>query len=49
MVKHTLNILQCEQHKILKYVWPFFHIVKESVKTATSSGIFTKWKSGQLQ
>ena len=32
MGKHTFKILRCEHRKVLKYVWPFFKIMKEGVK-----------------
>ena len=28
VAKHILKILRCEHRKILKYVWPFFNIMK---------------------
>ena len=30
--KYTFKILRCEHGKVLKYVWPFFNIMKEGVK-----------------
>ena len=40
MAEYTFKILQCEHRTILKYVWSFFHIIKESVKNPLS-GICT--------
>ena len=38
MAKHTLKILQCE-HRVSKYVWPFYNIMYEMVKVIRKPGL----------
>ena len=33
MVKHTLKLLWCKNRKIIKYIWPFFNIIYEILKS----------------
>ena len=37
MAKDTFKILRCSVFTVLKYVWPFFHIMHEKVKSCKTA------------
>ena len=46
MAKHTLKILKWTHHKIFKYAWQFFNIIRETVKV---DDLLVEYISGPCQ